>query len=52
VQGYFFSRPIPAADVEAFLGKATDPGRAPGARSSLHGAEVDRPARAHYVFKE
>jgi diguanylate cyclase (GGDEF)-like protein len=52
VQGYFFSRPIPAADVEVFLGRATDSGPAPGARSSTHGADVNRPERAHYVFKE
>ncbi|MGG1947872.1 EAL domain-containing protein [Trinickia sp. NRRL B-1857] len=43
VQGYFFSRPIPAADVESFLGRAAGPGLASSARSSANGAEVSRP---------
>lgn len=43
VQGYFFSRPIPAADVESFLGKAAGPGLASSARSSANGPEVSRP---------
>ncbi|RDU97590.1 EAL domain-containing protein [Trinickia dinghuensis] len=52
VQGYFFSRPIPAADVEGFLGRATEPGLASTTRSLPNGAEVSRPERAHYIFKE
>ncbi|PMS17276.1 diguanylate phosphodiesterase [Trinickia dabaoshanensis] len=47
VQGYFFSRPIPAADVEGFLGKAADPGLASSTRPSANGAGVSRPERFH-----
>jgi diguanylate cyclase (GGDEF)-like protein len=52
VQGYFFSRPIPAADVETFLGTAAEPGLASSMRSSTYGAPIDRPKRAPFVFKE
>ncbi|MGN6085249.1 bifunctional diguanylate cyclase/phosphodiesterase [Trinickia sp.] len=52
VQGYFFSRPIPPADVESFLGSAVDPGLASPTRSSANGAEVSGPQRHHHVLKE
>ena len=52
VQGYFFSRPIPAADVEAFLGRVADSGLAFPARPSTSGAEGDRPGRSYYALKE
>jgi len=52
VQGYFFSRPIPAADVESFLGRAADPNLAPPARSSTHGAENGQADRSHHALKE
>jgi diguanylate cyclase (GGDEF)-like protein len=52
VQGYFFSRPIPAADVEAFLGRVADSGLALPARPSTSGAEGDRPERSYYALKE
>ncbi len=52
VQGYFFSRPIPAADVESFLGQAVDSGLASQTRSSAQGAEVSGPQRHHLVLKE
>ncbi|WP_240324429.1 EAL domain-containing protein [Trinickia diaoshuihuensis] len=42
VQGYFFSRPIPAADVESFLGKAADSGLASTPRPLAASAEVSR----------
>jgi diguanylate cyclase (GGDEF)-like protein len=52
VQGYFFSRPIPAADVESFLGRAADPNLAPPARSSTHGADNGQADRSHHALKE
>lgn len=52
VQGYFFSRPIPPADVESFLGSAADSGLASPTRSSANGAEVSGPQRQHHVLKE
>lgn len=48
VQGYFFSRPIPADDVESFLGRVADSGLEP-ARSSTTGADVNRPQGSHHV---
>ena len=47
VQGYFFSRPIPATDVESFLGPAADSGLASPTRSSANGAAVSVPERHH-----
>ncbi|WP_242538924.1 bifunctional diguanylate cyclase/phosphodiesterase [Trinickia acidisoli] len=52
VQGYFFSRPIPPADVESFLGRVADPGLASQTRSLPNGAKVNRLERSHYVLKE
>ena len=43
VQGYFFSRPIPAADVESFLGRAADPGLVLPTRSPTQGDESGQP---------
>ena len=52
VQGYFFSRPIPAADVEAFLGRVADSGLAFPSRPSTSGAQGDRPGPSYYALKE
>jgi diguanylate cyclase (GGDEF)-like protein len=52
VQGYFFSRPIPAADVEAFLGRVADSGLAFPPRPFTSGAQGDRPKRSYYALKE
>ncbi|TAM51383.1 MAG: EAL domain-containing protein [Paraburkholderia sp.] len=48
VQGYFFSRPIPADDVENFLGRVADYGLEP-TRSSTTGADVIRPQGSHHA---
>jgi diguanylate cyclase (GGDEF)-like protein len=52
VQGYFFSRPIPAADVEAFLGRVADSGLASPSRPFTSGAEGDRAERSYNALKE
>ncbi len=52
VQGYFYSRPIPADDVESFLGRVAESDLAPSARSSTHGAGANKPQSAQSVLKE
>ncbi len=49
VQGYFFSRPIPPADVEIFLGRSAEPGLALPTRSSPNGAQANPADRSHFV---
>ena len=49
VQGYFFSRPIPPADVESFLGRAAEPGLALPTRPSPNGAQASPADRSHFV---
>jgi diguanylate cyclase (GGDEF)-like protein len=44
VQGYFFSRPIPAADVEAFLGRVADSGLEVPSRPPTSGARATAPS--------
>lgn len=48
VQGYFFSRPIPADDVESFLGRVAASGLEL-ARPPTTGADVNRPQGSHHV---
>jgi diguanylate cyclase (GGDEF)-like protein len=48
VQGYFYSRPIPADDIRAFLGRRTDHGLAEPQRPPTDHAKGSNPRRVYY----